>query len=65
MLKTGTDRSMRRSSSRRPRLPGYGKMDLMIGEKVVSPYEAGGLELIAATDEERADLARAGYGFRD
>jgi len=43
----------------------YGQMDLIVDGKALSHFEAAGLELVQATDEERADLARPGYSFRE
>jgi len=41
----------------------YGHVVLVVGGKSLGHFDVAGLELIEATDEERADLARAGFSF--
>ena len=46
-------------------MPRRGKTDLVVDGKIISHFDAAGLDLVDASDEERADLARAGYSFRE
>ena len=43
----------------------YGQPVLVVDGEALGHFDVAGLELLEATDEERADLARAGYSFRE
>ena len=43
----------------------YGQMVLVIDGQAYSHFQVTGMDLVYATDEELAALARAGYSFRE